>query len=79
MSAANRKNTVGFVGLGMMGAPMAENILKNGLPLMVHDLDRAKVDHSVSLGAGAGSGPADVARRAGMVISIVETTAQTED
>lgn len=79
MGAADRKVTIGFVGIGMMGTPMAGNILKNGHPLVVHDLDRAKVDHLVSLGAQAGSGPADVARRAAVAISMVETTAQTEE
>lgn len=62
-----------------MGTPMAENILKNGHSLVVHDLDPARVDHLVGLGAQAGSGRAEVARRAGVVISMVETTAQTEE
>jgi 3-hydroxyisobutyrate dehydrogenase len=78
MSATDRDRTVGFVGLGMMGGPMAGNLLGKGHRLVVHDLDRAKVDPLAGLGALAGSGPADVARRAGIVISMVETTAQTE-
>ena len=79
MSTEDRKNTVGFVGLGMMGAPMAENILRNGYRLVAYDLDPGKVRDVGSLGAQAASGPADVARRAGILICMVETTTQVEE
>jgi 3-hydroxyisobutyrate dehydrogenase-like beta-hydroxyacid dehydrogenase len=79
MSGEERKKTVGFIGLGMMGGPMAENILKKGHPLVAYDIDKRKLEHFVSLGAQAGSGPADVARRASVVISMVDTTAQAEE
>ena len=51
----SRDTTVGFVGLGMMGGPMAENVLKKGHPLVVCDLDNKKVDQFVSMGARAAS------------------------
>lgn len=79
MSTDGRINTVGFVGLGMMGTPMAENILKNGYPLVVHDVDPRKVEHLVALGARSGAQPAAVARAAATTISMVETTAQTQE
>jgi 3-hydroxyisobutyrate dehydrogenase-like beta-hydroxyacid dehydrogenase len=79
MSTAPREKTVGFVGLGMMGGPMAENILKKGHPLVAYDIDKRKVDRLASLGAEAGSGPADIARRARILISMVDTTAQAEE
>ncbi|QDL38689.1 NAD(P)-dependent oxidoreductase [Rhodoferax sediminis] len=79
MSSNLREKTVGFVGLGMMGDPMAENILKKGLALVVYDIDKRKVEHFVGLGAQAGTGPADVARGACTVISMVDTTAQAEE
>ena len=79
MSDAKRDSTVGFIGLGMMGAPMAENIAKAGLPLVVHDIDPAKTARLVALGAEAASGAADVARRARTVISMVDTTAQAQE
>jgi len=34
--------TVGFVGLGAMGGPMAQNLLTHGFTLVVHDIDPAK-------------------------------------
>jgi len=63
MSNAERVNTVAFVGLGMMGGPMAENLLKKGHPLVVFDIDQAKVRQFVERGARAATGPADAARQ----------------
>jgi 3-hydroxyisobutyrate dehydrogenase-like beta-hydroxyacid dehydrogenase len=73
----DRDSAVAFVGLGMMGSPMAENVLRK-FPVVAFDLARDKVDHLVSLGAQAATGPADAAARAGIQICIVETTAQAE-
>ncbi|QDL38655.1 NAD(P)-dependent oxidoreductase [Rhodoferax sediminis] len=79
MNSQPREKTVGFVGLGSMGSPMAANLLKAGHLLVVYDIDKTKVDQTVSLGAQAGAGPADVARRASRMISMVDTTAQAEE
>ena len=79
MGLEDRKNAVGFVGLGQMGAPMAENILKKGHRLVAYDIEKPKVERAVSLGAQAASSPADTARRAGTLISMVDTTAQAEE
>jgi 3-hydroxyisobutyrate dehydrogenase-like beta-hydroxyacid dehydrogenase len=79
MSTHGRDKTVGFIGLGMMGQPMAANILKAGHALAAFDVLKAKVDHIVGLGGQAASSPADVARRASIVISMVDTTAQAEE
>ena len=72
-----RTSAVAFIGLGMMGTPMAENVLKK-FPVQAYDLSRDKVDHMVSLGAQAATGPADAATRAAIQICLVETTAQAE-
>ena len=79
MSSTSRDSTVGFVGLGDMGAPMAANILKAGHPLVAYDIQPAKNERIAALGAQVASGPADVARRARTVISMVDTTAQAEE
>lgn len=42
---------IGFIGLGIMGRPMASSLLKKGVPLMVNDLVQEAVDEAVSLGA----------------------------
>jgi len=79
LSSASRDNTVGFVGLGDMGAPMAANVLKAGRPLIAYDIAPSKNERIAALGAQIASGPADVARRACTVISMVDTTAQAEE
>lgn len=63
--------TIGFIGLGIMGKPMARNLLKAGYPLVVHNRSQVAVDELVSAGAVAASSPAEVARRADVVITML--------
>ena len=52
---------VGYIGLGLMGKSIARNILKAGVPLVVHNRSRAAVDELVAEGAVAAFSPAEVA------------------
>ncbi len=70
--------TIGFIGLGVMGKPMAKNLIKGGFSLIVHNRSRAAVDELVAAGAQAASSPADVARRATVVITMVPDTPDVE-
>jgi len=70
--------TVGFIGLGVMGRPMAKHILAKGYGVVVHNRSRPAVDELVAAGAGAGTTPADVARRAAVVITMVPDTPDVE-
>jgi 2-hydroxy-3-oxopropionate reductase len=70
--------TVGFVGLGVMGRPMAKHILARGYAVAVHNRSRAAVDELVAAGATAGASAADVARRATVVITMVPDTPDVE-
>jgi 3-hydroxyisobutyrate dehydrogenase len=69
---------VGFIGLGAMGAPMATNLVKHGFALVVHDIDRARVERLQGLGAAAAESAAGVAAEVERTICMVETTAQAE-
>ena len=69
---------VGFVGLGNMGGPMARNLLKAGVGLVVHDLDPRKVQSLAEAGAEVAASPQAVARQTTRSICMVETTAQAE-
>ncbi len=60
---------VGYIGLGLMGKPMARNILKAGFPLVVHNRSRAAVDELVAEGATAAWTPAEVARQVDIVVT----------
>src|SRR5262245_16081704 len=63
--------TVGFIGLGVMGRPMARNLLKRSISLVVHSRSQGPVDEIVAAGAMRGESPADVARRATTVITML--------
>jgi 2-hydroxy-3-oxopropionate reductase len=53
--------TVGFVGLGIMGRPMARNVLAAGYEMVVYDLIAEPVNELVAAGATAATSPAEVA------------------
>jgi 3-hydroxyisobutyrate dehydrogenase-like beta-hydroxyacid dehydrogenase len=69
---------VGFIGLGNMGRPMALNLIAHGFPLIVHDIDPAKVDPLRARGATPATSPDRVASLTQRTICMVETTAQAE-
>src|SRR4051794_26614475 len=62
---------VGLIGLGIMGQPMATNLLKGGFNVTVYSRTKSKVEALVALGAHAAASPAEVARACEMVIVIV--------
>ena len=69
---------IGFIGLGVMGKPMAANLIKAGHTLIVHNRSRGPVDEVVALGARAASSPSDVARDATVVITMLPDTPDVE-
>ena len=73
---SDRTDTVGFIGMGRMGLPMALNLVKKGFPVVGYDIDPARVDMLVSEGGGSADGPAAVARAASKTVIMVETTEQ---
>jgi 2-hydroxy-3-oxopropionate reductase len=72
------KERVGFIGLGLMGKPMAKNLLARGYPLVVHSRSRGPVDALVAEGAAAVETPADVARQARCIITMVPDSPDVE-
>ncbi len=62
---------IGFIGLGIMGKPMAKNLLKAGHKLVVYDIIEAPVKELVQAGATAGSSPKDVASRNSLIITML--------
>jgi 3-hydroxyisobutyrate dehydrogenase-like beta-hydroxyacid dehydrogenase len=69
---------VGFVGLGNMGRPMALKLVEHGVPLVVHDIDPAKVEPLRARGATVVDSPERVGAASERSICMVETTAQAE-
>jgi 2-hydroxy-3-oxopropionate reductase len=62
---------IGFIGLGLMGKPMALNLLKKGFSLTVHSRSQAPVDALVAAGAAGAGSPAEVASASDVVITMV--------
>lgn len=62
---------VGFIGLGIMGKPMAKNLLKAGYELVVYDFNQAAVDELVSCGAAAAANGKEAAGQVEVVITMV--------
>jgi 4-hydroxybutyrate dehydrogenase/sulfolactaldehyde 3-reductase len=69
---------VGFVGVGVMGAPIARNILKGGFSLTVHDVDRAAAERLVAAGATRVESPRAVAAASDVVITMVPDAPDVE-
>ncbi|MFC1526253.1 2-hydroxy-3-oxopropionate reductase, partial [Candidatus Latescibacterota bacterium] len=65
------KQKIGFVGLGIMGKPMAINLHKAGYPLIVYDVVAAPVDELVGLGAEKGASPAEVTANCDIVLTML--------
>jgi len=70
--------TIGFVGLGVMGKPMAKNLIKTGHRLVVHSRSRGSMDEVVAAGATAAASPAEVARQSTIIITMLPDTADVE-
>ena len=63
--------TIGFIGLGNMGGPMAENLLKAGHQLRVFDLVQASIEKAVAAGATAANSIAEAAKGTDVVITML--------
>lgn len=62
---------IGFIGLGIMGLPMAKNLLKNGYSLVVHNRSRKPVEELTALGAEPATSGREVAERSDLVITML--------
>ena len=71
---------VGFIGLGIMGKPMAKNLVKAGYELVVADkFAKAAVEELVAMGATAAETNADVARQVDILITMVPNSPHVKE
>jgi len=70
---------IGFIGLGIMGGPMAQNLLKAGFQLTVYNRSKPPVDILVSSGAKSAPSPKAVAERSDLVITMVTDSEALKD
>lgn len=71
--------TVGLIGTGIMGAPIAGHIMDAGFPLVVFSRTREKAQGLVDRGATWADGPAEVARKADVVLTMVGYPTDVEE
>ncbi len=72
------KPTIGFIGVGNMGGAMSRHLLKAGYPLVVHDVREAAMEALKQAGADAATSPLDLARRSGVVITMLPSSTEVE-
>jgi 2-hydroxy-3-oxopropionate reductase len=70
--------TIGFIGLGIMGRPMAKNLIKAGYALVVHSRSKPPVDDVVAAGARAAGSPREVAAQSDVVITMLPNSPDVE-
>jgi 2-hydroxy-3-oxopropionate reductase len=70
--------TVGFIGLGIMGRPTAKNLLKAGYPLVVHNRSQGPVQELLGAGARAATSPAEVAGQVDVLITMLPNSPDVE-
>ncbi len=71
------QNTIGFIGLGIMGKPMARNLLKAGHTLVVHNRSRGAVDELSKEGAQAADSQ-EIAERSEIIITMLPDSPDVE-
>jgi 2-hydroxy-3-oxopropionate reductase len=69
---------IGFIGLGVMGRPMAEHLVRAGHEVTVHNRSQGPVRALVEAGAKAGASPAEVAEGADVVVTMVPDSPDVE-
>jgi 2-hydroxy-3-oxopropionate reductase len=70
--------SVGFIGLGIMGRPMAKNLQKAGYPLVVHDLSQPPVDELRAAGARTAASPQEVTSQVDVLITMLPNSPDVE-
>jgi len=73
------KRKIGFIGLGIMGRPMAKNLLKAGYPLVVFDLNKDAIGELVRAGAIAASSSKEVAERTEVIITMLPDSPEVKE
>src|SRR5258706_5616556 len=69
---------IGFIGLGVMGKPMAKHLIAKGHHVTVYNRSKGAVDELVAAGATAAKSPSDVAQQSTIVITMVPDTPDVE-
>jgi len=70
---------IGFIGVGIMGKPMAKNLLKAGYSLIIYDINAAAVKEVVEAGAKEGKSSKDVAEQSEVIITMLPNSPEVKE
>ena len=70
---------VGFIGLGNVGGKLSGSLLRNGVKLLVHDLDKVLVNNLVSMGAADGKNPQNIMETCDVVITCLPSPSASNE
>ena len=73
------KESIGFIGLGIMGLPMARNLLKAGYPVVAYNRTSSKAEELAADGATPASSPKEVSKQASVIITMVTDSPDVEE
>ena len=76
MESTNK--TIGFIGLGIMGIPMAKNLIKSNFNLIVYNRTHSKTKELAKLGASVAKSPAEVASQSNYIITMLTDSPDVE-
>lgn len=71
--------TIGFIGLGIMGKPMAKNLMKAGYNLVVYDVNEEAVEELVNAGAQRGTSSKDVAEKSAILFTMLPNSPHVKE
>ena len=74
-----KEKKLGFIGLGVMGKPMAKNLLKAGYKITVHNRSRTSVEELSKLGAPTASTPAEVAEESDVILTCLPSPVEVKE
>src|SRR6267143_93369 len=74
-----QKPPVGFIGLGIMGRPMAGHLIEAGYPLTVFNRTRSKTEELAARGGRVAGSPAEVAARSEIIVTMVTDSPDVEE
>jgi 2-hydroxy-3-oxopropionate reductase len=76
MEQVHMSDMIGFIGLGIMGKPMAHNLLRAGFAVIVHNRHQEVTDELVAAGASAGDRPREIAALCDVLITMLPDAPQ---
>jgi 2-hydroxy-3-oxopropionate reductase len=72
-------DTIGFIGLGIMGRPMAHNLLRAGFPLVIDNRHQEVTDELIAAGATSSTRPREIAASCAVLITMLPSSSHVEE